>query len=832
MRCPALRRRGTGPIRGARAVPTIPLLVLLLALTLGAAGPAVAAPQEPVMTMMRLKELLAASPTGTVAATFKTVVKGDDVISIPCEIEGIVPHAAADNGDLIMFQASGTIIEQAGGIAAGMSGSPVYVDDGGAKLVGAVSYGEYFTSNGLGLATPIEHMMTLESDFEIDPLAARLAKAVDLGDPLVVDGQTVTQVVVAPTTATARGVDRTSDTVVMRPLSVLQIGGVPAGIDSVKALKTAFAREGIDLRAGLAAGAAGSEPEFETALVPGSSVGELFMRGDVWLGGVGTTTYTTADGKLVAYGHPGMWDGYLSAYLTNADVIGLWNNAEEPHKVVAPGKVRGAITVDSGPGIAGVVGDAAIPADVPLTSTATNSATGKTVTTTSYATQWAADQHKWPYWGAYALSFWPAMYQATGDQQYDGHLTYTLTIKMTNGAQNYVITRTNTWEDSYGFDASYLAVTDIASLLTTLTSDPDGTINPHVTSIDLACTLSPQHDRARVVDVTVPGGVHEGANTVKVTMYAYGQTAPRIVNVPLTIPDGMSTKGTIYAKAPFTNVESMGDGWYGFWSSSSPATDPPRTLADVVAALDRAPGNDQLLVAYDPPGGGEFDDWGMGEPWGDDAVTAKVPMNTYLTGSVSKSQASISIYQESWPAIAGRPVTLKGNVSAEGADLEGATVKIYTRDAGETTDTLLTEVPVDSITSGDGTENVFTAEIPVAKHTTTVTAVWEGNAGYLRSTTSTPVEVQAVVSLRAHVTSRGAARLTAKLRPADAGGKVAFMLVRRGGSSLLRKVAVGKDGKASFTWKPKAGAYRVMAMFAGSARNTAGNSRTMRVTIR
>ena len=88
-----------------------------------------------------------------------------------------------------------------------MSGSPVYVDDGGAKLVGAVSYGEYFTSNGLGLATPIEHMMALEDDFTIDPLSARLAKAVDLRAPLVVAGQTVRKVVVAPTTATARGVE-------------------------------------------------------------------------------------------------------------------------------------------------------------------------------------------------------------------------------------------------------------------------------------------------------------------------------------------------------------------------------------------------------------------------------------------------------------------------------------------------------------------------------------------------------------------------------------------------------------------------------------------------
>ena len=556
------------------------------------------------------------------------------------------------------------------------------------------------------------------------------------------------------------------------------------------------------------------------------------MRGDVWLGGVGTTTYTTADGKLVAYGHPGMWDGYLTAYLTNADVIGLWNNAEEPHKVVAPGKVRGSITVDSGPGIAGVVGDTAIPDDVPLTCSATNAATGKTVTTTSYATQWAADQHKWPYWSAYALSFWPAMYQATGDQQYDGHLTYTLTINMTNGSQDYAITRTNTWEDSYGFDASYLAITDIASLLTTLTADPDGTIDPHITAIDLACTLSPQHDRARVADVAVPGGIHEGVNTVEVTIYAYGLTTPVIVDVPLTIPDGMSTKGMIYAKAPFTNVESMGDGWYGFWSylrpehrvrrrpwrTSSPLSTPP-------------PGNDQLLVAYDPAGRRRGRQLGHGRAVGRRRGRHAGPhghlphrVGIEVTGRHLDLSGELAGCRRTAAHAHGQP-------QCRGGRPRGSTIKIYTRDAGETTDTLLMEVPVESLTSGDSVENTFTAEIPAAKHTTTVTAAWDGNDTYLRSTASALVEVQAVVNLRTQVTRAGVARLTAKLRPADTGGKVAFMLVKRGGPSLLRRVAVGADGTATWSWKPRAGAYRVKAVFLGSDRNTSASSRTISVIV-
>ena len=426
---------------------------------------------------------------------------------------------------------------------------------------------------------------------------------------------------------------------------------------------------------------------------------------------------------------------------------------------------------------------------------------------------------------------WPAMFQATGDQQYDGHLEFVLTIKMTDGSHDSTITRTNSWEDSYGWDASYLAIWEVASYLSTVTADPDGTINPHITSVDLSSTLSPQHSRTRVTDVTVPGGLHAGANTIRVTTYPYGQTTAKTVDVPLTIPRGMSTKGTVYAKAPFATVASFGEGAVGFLVIPADTTAPPRTLADVVAGLNRVPGNDRLLVAYDPRGGkGTGSD--TSEPWSHAAVTASVPMDTYLTGSVSKSQADISIVHTGRAAVAGRPVTIQGDLNAGGADLDGATVEISTRDVGATTDTLLARVPVESTTTGDGTTYTFSATIPAASHSTTVTAAWEGNGDYVCSSASTPIEVKAVVGLHASVTRSGVARLTANLRPADSGGTVAFMVDRRGRPSLLRKVAVGADGTATCAWKPGAGTYRVAAKYLGNDWNAAASSRLVRVAIR
>jgi len=287
----------------------------------------------------------------------------------------------------------------------------------------------------------------------------------------------------------------------------------------------------------------------------------------------------------------------------------------------------------------------------------------------------------------------------------------------------------------------------------------------------------------------------------------------------------------VYAKAPYTNVESLGDGWYGYEMFITQDNDPPKTLADVVAGLDGVPGNDHLLVAYDPPGFEDYGDWGMGEPWSDKAVVADLPMgDSYLTGAAYKSQAYMQLYQEGGSAVAGRTVVLSGYLSAGDADLSGATVKIYTRDAGQATDTLLTEVPVVIDDEDEGGGYAFTAAIPV-RHTTTVTATWEGNNDYLPSSASRTIKVRAAVGFTATLTKSGGVRLTAKLKPADTGGKVAFALAGHGGRTL-HVVKVDAHGKAVWTWKPKAVTYSIQALFKGSQLNAAATSAKRSVTVR
>ena len=83
-----------------------------------------------------------------------TVIKGNEVVSFPVTVLSVMPSPKSPH-NLILVKASGSVIEETGGIAAGMSGSPVFI---GGKLVGAIGYGWSFSEHQMGLVTPIDEM--------------------------------------------------------------------------------------------------------------------------------------------------------------------------------------------------------------------------------------------------------------------------------------------------------------------------------------------------------------------------------------------------------------------------------------------------------------------------------------------------------------------------------------------------------------------------------------------------------------------------------------------------------------------------------------------------
>ena len=95
----------------------------------------------------------------------KTVVLGRKIETFDVEVLGILANNKVNenvliNGKSILVKVSGEVIKRAGGIAAGMSGSPVYIDG---KLMGGVSSGWIMTDHTVGLVTPIEEMLEIWS---------------------------------------------------------------------------------------------------------------------------------------------------------------------------------------------------------------------------------------------------------------------------------------------------------------------------------------------------------------------------------------------------------------------------------------------------------------------------------------------------------------------------------------------------------------------------------------------------------------------------------------------------------------------------------------------
>lgn len=80
----------------------------------------------------------------------KTVISGDTIETFNVEILGV--NGSEAMGYSIFVRLYGDLIEKTGGVAQGMSGSPVYVDG---RLVGAVAFGKTFNDPHYCFLTPI-----------------------------------------------------------------------------------------------------------------------------------------------------------------------------------------------------------------------------------------------------------------------------------------------------------------------------------------------------------------------------------------------------------------------------------------------------------------------------------------------------------------------------------------------------------------------------------------------------------------------------------------------------------------------------------------------------
>ena len=279
-----------------------------------------------------------------------TVIQGTKIDRFGVRIVGIL--RGGQSSDLILFRATGPVIDEAGGTAAGMSGSPIYIDD---RLIGALSYGYKFAGqdNDLSLATPIEDMLKLLGAASGGrETAGFLPRFYEAADPFPAPVGLISRVVLMRSTADAAAYNALPlpHLLAVAPTAVpLFAAGMSAKAYAL--LSRTMTRYTVVLMQGY-----GGRKEFTAPpLEPGSSLGVELARGDMEIGAIGTVTYRRGT-QILGFGHPLLNAGPAALPLTAAWIDTVVRAIDAPFKEGSIGPLVGMVNQDRGTGLVGDVG--------------------------------------------------------------------------------------------------------------------------------------------------------------------------------------------------------------------------------------------------------------------------------------------------------------------------------------------------------------------------------------------------------------------------------------------------------------------------------------------
>ena len=312
----------------------------------------------------------------------RTVFEGSDLQEFKAHILGVLHNVQGPHRDLILARLEGGPLAKTG-VAAGMSGSPVYIDG---RLIGAVSYSiGAFATEAIAGITPIEEMkdatdMTrrvpaqqarIDLPITRESLAASLSAAYARIAPFATRPADV-QVLGMPAAAGAQlGA-------MLRPISTpLVMNGFDP--DSAAMLAGAFGAAGFTPVVGGMMGQGGPETkEMKAPLREGDAIGVSLVGGDLEMGATGTITHIDGD-RIYAFGHPFFNVGPSQFPMTRAYVYAMLPSLMSSFKISSMGEVIGTMQQDRATAIAGTLGKgpAVIPMSVTLQSTREDGNTSK-----------------------------------------------------------------------------------------------------------------------------------------------------------------------------------------------------------------------------------------------------------------------------------------------------------------------------------------------------------------------------------------------------------------------------------------------------------------------
>ena len=497
-----------------------------------------------------------------------TVVRGTEPTAFEVEVLGVQPGGLGPGRDLIVIKAKGPDIRQAGGIWAGMSGSPVYVND---KLIGAVAYTFSWGPSKIGGVTPAEDMVDVLNYGEGGARAnqARLS------------------------TSMRRRIARESNRSTSEIASSFDQLRLPVSVSGLN--RRATARLQRVLNRGdwpmVAYPGASVEPSVggsAVTLEPGSNFAASLSYGDVTFAGVGTTTMV-CNGHALAFGHPFFFEGATEMGANAAKAITIVDDPLfGPFKLANIQEIVGTVDQDRWAAIRADLGD--MPSVIPVTSSVTalntgQSRNGETNVVISEPLPYLAFLH--------LLSNIDSAFDEIGGGSSD--LEWTVTGTDSDG-EPWTLTRSNQFASDW--DISIESAFELYFQLYVLYYNDFEEIE--FTGVDVTATVDDEVRQYKIVKTLVSknGGSFEDVRRLrvrpgtrldlKVKLQPYDREVKKIVEMSLRVPRDARRSGEIEISGG-----SSGDSYYCFFEGGCGGKK-AESLEDVIYALENSPKNNEL----------------------------------------------------------------------------------------------------------------------------------------------------------------------------------------------------------------------------------------------
>jgi hypothetical protein len=271
----------------------------------------------------------------------KTIFKGSNIESFKFKVLGILDKFVSDK-NLIIAELFAPELNE-GGVIAGMSGSPVYIDG---KLIGSVSYGlSNFSKKPIAGITPIEDILKISayggpaanveiSDIKIDFSKENVKRVAE-----AIQNELVSRMNFSP----ARN---------LTPIKLFasSSGFCPEALHSLQGIFVPLQNLGI--------GADTDKTKLSADMFtvrPADAVSIPLIRGDASYAATGTVTHV--DGKKVyVFGHPFFNLGTVDFPLHRAEIISVVPSYENSFKLAATRNMVGAVQQDRFSGVLGELG--------------------------------------------------------------------------------------------------------------------------------------------------------------------------------------------------------------------------------------------------------------------------------------------------------------------------------------------------------------------------------------------------------------------------------------------------------------------------------------------